>query len=123
MTRGNQREIDRQRAMNRHAGKGKTSDGDPEKRRIEDGLKLQAKIAAKKAKEAVEKEESEARAKYDAGRHGEIEGANSTLAASTSTTDAEVPAAVSHELTTQKQRKKVKEDLSFLSNVAKEAPK
>jgi hypothetical protein len=49
MTRGNQREIDRQRAANRHAGKGTASEGDPVKRREADAKALQDKIAAKQA--------------------------------------------------------------------------
>ena len=54
MTRGNQREIDRQRAANRHAGKGAAQEGDPTKRRENDAKALQDKIAAKQlAKAAV----------------------------------------------------------------------
>ena len=34
MTRGNQREIDRQRAANRHAGKGVAQEGDHLKRKV-----------------------------------------------------------------------------------------
>jgi len=49
MTRGNQREIDRQRAANRHAGKGTSQGGDPTKRREADAKALQEKIAAKQA--------------------------------------------------------------------------
>ena len=52
MTRGNQREIDRQRAANRHAGKGNASEGDPTKRREADAKALQDKIAAKQAAKA-----------------------------------------------------------------------
>ena len=44
MTRGNQREIDRQRAANRHAGKGAARDGDPTKRREADANALQEKV-------------------------------------------------------------------------------
>ena len=51
MTRGNQREIDRQRALNRHAGKGEAKGGDPTARREADAKALQEKIARKKAAE------------------------------------------------------------------------
>lgn len=53
MTRGNQREIDRQRAANRHAGKGAAQEGDPTKRRENDAKALQEKIAAKAAAKAA----------------------------------------------------------------------
>ena len=49
MTRGNQREIDRQRALNRHAGKGEARDGNPLARREADAKALADKIARKKA--------------------------------------------------------------------------
>jgi len=51
MTRGNQREIDRQRAANRHAGKGTPKEGDATARREADAKALADKIAAKKARE------------------------------------------------------------------------
>ena len=51
MTRGNQREIDRLRAANRHAGKGSATEGDPSKRKEADAKALQEKIAKKKAME------------------------------------------------------------------------
>ena len=51
MTRGNQREIDRQRAANRHAGKGDKAEGDPAKRKEADAKALQEKIAKKKEME------------------------------------------------------------------------
>ena len=57
MTRGNQREIDRQRAANRHAGKGTAEEGDPVARRERDALALQAKIAKKKADDEKAAEE------------------------------------------------------------------
>ena len=44
MTRGNQREIDRQRAANRHASKGATAEGDPKKRAEEQATALQEKV-------------------------------------------------------------------------------
>ncbi len=49
MTRGNQREIDRQRALNRHAHKGVKKEGDPKTRNESDAKALQDKIAKKKA--------------------------------------------------------------------------
>ena len=51
MTRGNQREIDRQRALNRHASKGTPKAGDPVARREADAKALQDKIARKKGAE------------------------------------------------------------------------
>jgi hypothetical protein len=57
MTRGNQREIDRQRAANRNAGKGTPAEGDPIKRRENDAKALQDKIAAKAAADEKMKDE------------------------------------------------------------------
>ncbi len=61
MTRGNQREIDRQRAQNRAAGKGNDSNssgGDILKRRENDANALAEKIARKQAAaEALERGE------------------------------------------------------------------
>ena len=51
MTRGNQREIDRQRAAARHAGKGEAKTGDFNLRREADAKALAEKIAKKKALE------------------------------------------------------------------------
>mmetsp|Transcript_20565 Transcript_20565/g.28340 ORF Transcript_20565/g.28340 Transcript_20565/m.28340 type:complete len:80 (+) Transcript_20565:37-276(+) len=51
MTRGNQREIDRQRAASRHAGKGDAKEGDFLLRKENDMKALADKIAAKKARE------------------------------------------------------------------------
>mmetsp|Transcript_29359 Transcript_29359/g.49476 ORF Transcript_29359/g.49476 Transcript_29359/m.49476 type:complete len:81 (-) Transcript_29359:1963-2205(-) len=51
MTRGNQREIDRQRAAARNAGKGASKEGDHTKRNENDASALAAKVAAKKARE------------------------------------------------------------------------
>lgn len=51
MTRGNQREIDRQRAANRHANKGEAKSGDFLKRKEADAKALADKVAAKKARE------------------------------------------------------------------------
>ena len=53
MTRGNQREIDRQRAANRHKkdGVGEARTGDTAARREADAKALQDKIAAKRARE------------------------------------------------------------------------
>mmetsp|Transcript_9477 Transcript_9477/g.15716 ORF Transcript_9477/g.15716 Transcript_9477/m.15716 type:complete len:136 (-) Transcript_9477:1798-2205(-) len=48
MTRGNQREIDRQRAAARNAGKGASKEGDHTKRNENDASALAAKVAAKK---------------------------------------------------------------------------
>ena len=53
MTRGNRREIDRQRAANRHAGKGTKQEGDPKKRQENDAAAIQAKVAAKAAAKAA----------------------------------------------------------------------
>lgn len=53
MTRGNQRDIDRQRAANRHAGKGMASEGDPRKKQEADAAALQAKVAKKAADKAA----------------------------------------------------------------------
>jgi len=53
MARGNRREVDRQRAANRHAGKGEKKSGDPTARKAADGEALQAKIAAKAAAKAA----------------------------------------------------------------------
>jgi hypothetical protein len=59
MTRGNQRDIDRQRALNRHAGKGESKTGDENLRREADAKALSEKIARKKAlEEAVAKGEA-----------------------------------------------------------------
>ena len=44
MTRGNQREIDRQRAANRHAGKGEAKEGDHLKRKEADANALAEKV-------------------------------------------------------------------------------
>ena len=55
MTRGNQREIDRQRAANRHDHSGAKLEGDPNKRREADAKALQDKIARK---EEIKKEKS-----------------------------------------------------------------
>ena len=44
MTRGNQREIDRQRAAARHAGKAGGAEGDPKKRQEADAKALQEKV-------------------------------------------------------------------------------
>jgi hypothetical protein len=49
MTRGNQREIDRQRAANRHAKGADKKSGDPTARREADAKALQEKIARKQA--------------------------------------------------------------------------
>ena len=109
MTRGNQREIDRQRALNRHAGKGKPSDGDHEKRKLEDGKKLQAKIEAKRAAEQAEKERQDAKEEYESKRH------TPAITTSVSSSDSQGAKQIS--------KKKPKEDLSFLTDMAKKAPK
>ncbi len=49
MTRGNQREIDRQRAANRHDHKGEKKSGDPKTRNENDAKALAEKIARKAA--------------------------------------------------------------------------
>eukprot|EP00607_Mallomonas_marina_P003701 CAMPEP_0182427354 /NCGR_PEP_ID=MMETSP1167-20130531/17069_1 /TAXON_ID=2988 /ORGANISM="Mallomonas Sp, Strain CCMP3275" /LENGTH=74 /DNA_ID=CAMNT_0024609535 /DNA_START=100 /DNA_END=324 /DNA_ORIENTATION=+ len=53
MTRGNRREIDRQRASNRHAKDGGAKrEGDPKTRNENDAKALAEKVAKKKAMEA-----------------------------------------------------------------------
>lgn len=47
MTRGNQREIDRMRAANRHGDKKEKKAGDPKSRNEKDAAALAAKIAKK----------------------------------------------------------------------------
>ena len=51
MTRGNQREIDRQRAANRHKkdGAGDKREGNPQQRNEKDAAALAAKLAKKQA--------------------------------------------------------------------------
>ena len=67
MTRGNQREIDRQRAANRHASSGgPPKDGDPLTRNANDAKALQEKKAKKEAAEKAKKEAEEATAAYNA---------------------------------------------------------
>eukprot|EP01040_Poterioochromonas_malhamensis_P008623 gene8623-9331_t len=51
MTRGNQRDIDRQRALNRHAHKGEAKTGDYLLRKEADAKALAEKVAAKRARE------------------------------------------------------------------------
>lgn len=51
MTRGNQREIDRQRALARAAGKGEAKTGDSNARREADAKALADKIARKRAQD------------------------------------------------------------------------
>lgn len=68
MTRGNQREIDRQRAANRHAGKGEAKTGDHLKRKEDDAKALADKIAKKKAmEEAIARGEVVAEPKKGSG--------------------------------------------------------
>ena len=102
MTRGNQREVDRARAAARAAGKGEKNTGDPAKRREADGNALKAKLEAKAAKEAADKEAAEAKAKYDA----EMKAAAGGAAPQESGGTAKAPPA--------KKKKKPKEDLSLL---------
>lgn len=70
MTRGNQREIDRQRAANREGKSKKATEGDPIKRRENDAKALQDKIAAKQAAKA-------SNSNSDAGGSGSGSGSNS----------------------------------------------
>lgn len=53
MSRGNQREIDRQRAQARNAGKGTAKEGNAQARRENDAAALQAKVEAKAKREAA----------------------------------------------------------------------
>ena len=54
MTRGNQREIDRQRAANRNSKGASKKDGDPRARAEADARALQEKVAKKAAARAEE---------------------------------------------------------------------
>jgi hypothetical protein len=58
MSRGNQREIDREKARKREAAKngGNQREGTPAGRNEDDSQKLKAKVEAKKAKQAAEAE-------------------------------------------------------------------
>ena len=111
MTRGNQREIDRQRALNRHAGKGTPSEGDPAARRERDANALAAKIAKKKADE-------EAAAAAEAAK-AEFMAAAGATAAAPAASEAAAPAAPPEE----KKPAKKKEDLSFLDASVAKGPK
>ena len=102
MTRGNQREIDRQRAANRHAGKGVAEEGDPVARRERDALALQAKIAKKKADDEKAAEEEKARLAFLAAAGG------AAVAAGGGGVAAGATAAVAEK------KKKPKDDMSFL---------
>ena len=58
MSRGNQREVDRAKRQAKDASKNQaTREGTPMQRNQDDAAKLQAKIAAKAAKEAAEREQ------------------------------------------------------------------
>jgi len=105
MTRGNQREIDRQRAANRHAGKGTAAEGDPERRKERDALALAAKIAKKKA-------DDEAAAAHAAAQAAATSASATKTAAAATDTAAPVPAPP--EPAVKKDKKK--EDLSFLDS-------
>lgn len=109
MTRGNQREIDRARAAARHAGKGTKSEGDPLKKREDDGNALKAKLEAKAAKAAAEKEAAEAKAKFEEERRKASGGADDGGTAKVPATE---PGAAAG-----KKKKKPKEDLSFLDDI------
>ena len=61
MSRGNQREVDRAKRQAKEAKKNQaTREGTPMQRNQDDAAKLQAKIAAKAAKEAAEQQQQEA---------------------------------------------------------------
>jgi hypothetical protein len=107
MSRGNQREIDRARAAARKATEGKKSVGDPNKKKEEDGNALKAKLEAKAAKQAAEKEAAEAKAAFEAQK-----GAGE-----------QKESAVVGKVAAPPAKKKVKEDLSFLTDMAKGGPK
>jgi hypothetical protein len=60
MSRGNQREVDRAKRQAKDASKNQaTREGTPMQRNQDDAAKLQAKIAAKAAKEAAEREQQQ----------------------------------------------------------------
>lgn len=105
MTRGNQREIDRMRAANRHAGKGTPKEGDPLKRNQDDANALAAKVAAKKA--AAEKAEADAKAAAEWAATGGAGGG---------TTGDGKAAAAAVVVDKPKKVAKPKEDLSFLDS-------
>ena len=53
MTRGNQRDVDRQRAQARNAASGTKSDGNPKQRNEDNAAALAAKVEAKREREAA----------------------------------------------------------------------
>jgi len=110
MTRGNQRDIDRARALARHAGKGEAREGNPEARRLQDGLLLQAKVEAKRKAEA---EEAERKAAAEAF----AKAAGQTQVVEKAPGGAPVPAPE------VKKKKKKDEDLSFLTAAVASRPK
>lgn len=126
MSRGNQREIDRQRAASRHAGKGKKSEGVPEKKREQDGNALKAKLEAKAAREAAEKDMEEAKAAFEAEKRaaqgnnvGGKVGFSSDAESSGSPSASASAAAKSTNTKSPEKKKKPKEDLSFLTELAR----
>jgi hypothetical protein len=108
MTRGNQREIDRARAQARHAGKGKKCDVGSShlQQRETDAKALELKKMDKAARAAAEKEMDEAKEAFEAQKRAAQEG--SELVSKASESKAEPAPA-----------KKKKEDLSFLTELAK----
>lgn len=110
MTRGNQREIDRARAQARHAGKGKKSDAGSShlQQRETDAKALELKKMDKAARAAAEKEMDEAKEAFEAQKRAAQEGSELVSKASESKAES-APV----------KKKKVKEDLSFLTELAK----
>ncbi len=103
MTRGNQRDIDRARALARHAGKGTPAEGDPTARRLADANALQAKVEAKRKAEAEEAARLAAEEEYKKALSA---GGAARPAAAAAAGAAAAPAEV--------KKVKKKEDLSFL---------
>jgi len=109
MTRGNQRDTDRARALARHAGKGEAKEGNPEARRLQDGLLLQAKVEAKRKAEAEEAERKAAAYAF-AKAAGQIP-------------VEKAPASAPAPAPEVKKKKKTDEDLSFLNAAVNMRPK
>ncbi len=107
MTRGNQRDIDRARALARHAGKGTPAEGDPAARRLADANALQAKVEAKRKAEAEEAARLAAEEEYKKALAAHSAGAARPAGAAGG---AAAPAAAPAEV----KKVKKKEDLSFL---------
>ena len=60
MTRGNQRDINRERNLRKHAGEREAKEGDPLARKAADGKALQEKVEAKRKAEAEAAEKAAA---------------------------------------------------------------